>query len=305
MNRSKFHTIFLSFICLLFIFAVSNIVYGDEADEHYNKGNMFFSAKRYQWAIDEYQIALQLRPDHQKAKTQLDMALSAHSSGISTSSNYQNGESYHYNRGNVFFSIGRYQWAIEEYQRSLEIQPNYIKSQMQLDRAIAILNGATATQDSTIQAVSRVVNNSYVQVASGDAARFTMGTTGGHPNNPNDNNKNLIYLHFHPDTPGVFYGSQTSFTTVRIDGNDYVYGITIGAAGSIVSHGSPTQDAQAGGYTAGGASGGGAIALIYAVAYSNSGTVSTNGGVGGTTADPKWGGGDGGAGTIQTLQVKA
>ena len=64
------------------------------------------------------------------------------------------------------------------------------------------------------------VSNAYLQISidnsttSGDSGRFILGTTGGDPNNPNDNNARLLY------------GSSpwSSFTTVRIDGVDHVYG---------------------------------------------------------------------------------
>ena len=39
-----------------------------------------------------------------------------------------------------------------------------------------------------------------------------MITTGGNPDNPNDDNKLLIYG-----------GGSTSYTTIRIDGSDYIF----------------------------------------------------------------------------------
>jgi hypothetical protein len=71
--------------------------------------------------------------------------------------------------------------------------------------------------------MERVTGNEYVEIATGDSnlehANFTMGTTGGHPNNPYDNSKTLVFSHPH---------SGSSFTTVRIDGNDYKYGYSDG-----------------------------------------------------------------------------
>ena len=56
-------------------------------------------------------------------------------------------------------------------------------------------------------------------MSDGSIGRFTVGTTGGDPENPYDDYKKLIYGHPNPGT---------SFTTIRIDGNDYIYGSSEG-----------------------------------------------------------------------------
>ncbi len=48
-----------------------------------------------------------------------------------------------------------------------------------------------------------------------ESSRFSLETTGGDPDNPLDDNRPLLY---DPSYPG------TSFTTIRIDGIDYMYG---------------------------------------------------------------------------------
>jgi thiol-disulfide isomerase/thioredoxin len=58
----------------------------------------------------------------------------------------------------------------------------------------------------------------------GDEGCFTVGTTGGDPENPDDNYKDLMYGHPYPGT---------SFTTIRIDGNDYRYGSSEGTFVSL------------------------------------------------------------------------
>jgi len=56
--------------------------------------------------------------------------------------------------------------------------------------------------------------------------RFTIHTADGIPNKASDNDKNLLFFNELP---------ETSFTTFRIDGEDYVFGTEYGAKGGIVS----------------------------------------------------------------------
>ena len=56
--------------------------------------------------------------------------------------------------------------------------------------------------------------------------RFTINTADGIPNKASDNDKNLLFFNKLP---------ETSFTTFRIDGEDYVFGTNYGAKGGIVS----------------------------------------------------------------------
>ena len=62
--------------------------------------------------------------------------------------------------------------------------------------------------------------NEFIEytVASGsNNGRFTIGTTGGNPDNPNDNNKIMLYGHPSP---------WSSYTTVKVDGGLYIYNPT-------------------------------------------------------------------------------
>lgn len=79
--------------------------------------------------------------------------------------------------------------------------------------------------------------------------------------------------------------------------------ITVGASGIISANGVESQACQAGGYGCGGASGGGAILLAHVGSYTNNGTVEAAGGAGGNAPVSTWDGGDGGAGTVQTLAI--
>ncbi len=59
------------------------------------------------------------------------------------------------------------------------------------------------------------ISNDYIQVVIGETGRFTLGNIGGDPDNPNDDDKILLFGH-----PGPW----SSFTSIRIDGTDYIFG---------------------------------------------------------------------------------
>lgn len=84
-----------------------------------------------------------------------------------------------------------------------------------------------------IDAIS--VHNGIVEYrVNKDNGRYTIHTAEGLPNKASDNDKNLLFLF---DTP------DTSFTTFRIDGEDYIFGNSygfLGSEGGIVS--APTVD---------------------------------------------------------------
>ena len=72
-----------------------------------------------------------------------------------------------------------------------------------------------------LRAVPRAVSgnrayNEYIEyVVDSDSGLFTVGTTGGNPALSSDNNKYLLYGHGDP---------WSSYTTVRVNGTNYVYG---------------------------------------------------------------------------------
>ncbi|MDD2402510.1 MAG: DUF6531 domain-containing protein [Clostridia bacterium] len=59
-----------------------------------------------------------------------------------------------------------------------------------------------------------IISNDFVEFAVGSYGRFTIGTTGGNPDNANDNNKKMLYGH-------PF--STTSYTTIRLDDINHTY----------------------------------------------------------------------------------
>ena len=80
---------------------------------------------------------------------------------------------------------------------------------LQVDESTS--NAITAAYPGTVN-----VSNDYLEISvKEDNGRFTLGNKLGDPANLNDDNKILLYGH---------PGPRTSFTSVRIDGNNYVYG---------------------------------------------------------------------------------
>ncbi|OQA50316.1 MAG: hypothetical protein BWY47_00600 [Bacteroidetes bacterium ADurb.Bin302] len=58
------------------------------------------------------------------------------------------------------------------------------------------------------------IGNELIEFAVSQEGRFSVGTTGGNPDNANDNNSKMLYGH---PSPG------TSYTTIRLDSNNYIY----------------------------------------------------------------------------------
>ncbi|WP_438448068.1 DUF6531 domain-containing protein [Gorillibacterium sp. sgz5001074] len=72
---------------------------------------------------------------------------------------------------------------------------------------------ARALRSMTAVSDNRMSNES-IEYAVASNGRFTMGTTGGNPANPNDNGMNMLYGHPSP---------STSYTTIRLDGTNVVF----------------------------------------------------------------------------------
>ena len=63
--------------------------------------------------------------------------------------------------------------------------------------------------------VYSIKNDTIELLVNGDDGRYAIKTVAGSPNRPEDDNKSLLYLKGIP---------ETTFTTFRIDGKDYIYG---------------------------------------------------------------------------------
>jgi len=154
------------------------------------------------------------------------------------------------------------------------------------------------------------ISESFQSDAGGNGTCFSGGVgSGGRAtclNNPSNyggagQDGSAIY-----DSSGTGNPSGVGFGT-EVDGTGGLLIIicsgNITGTGTIKSHGILSQPGKAGGYAAGGASGGGNI-LVARVGTDSSVSKTATGGVGGTSPTLN-NGGDGGAGSIQTLQISA
>ena len=132
--------------------------------------------------------------------------------------------------------------------------------------------------------------------AGGNGATDHSAATSGGAGNPRGNNDT---------TSGSAANSENGVggLIILVVGGD----ITIGASGSITVKGSNTGACSGGNqwHGSGGASGGGNIVIVHRGSYTNNGSVNANGGTSGTVASYQYSrrGGNGGNGSIQTLQV--
>ncbi len=76
------------------------------------------------------------------------------------------------------------------------------------------VKAASGAQADTWLASSRVMKNSYIGLYAHENGKYSIGTTGGNPDNEKDSNKALLY--------GYDIGSS-SYTTFRLGERDYVY----------------------------------------------------------------------------------
>jgi len=74
----------------------------------------------------------------------------------------------------------------------------------------------TAAEKAGIESATIVtVNNTYIEIAVAENTKFTVGTKQGDPANANDDDQDLMYGHPSP---------WSSFTSLRINGSNYLYG---------------------------------------------------------------------------------
>lgn len=96
---------------------------------------------------------------------------------------------------------------------------NYIPDKI-YDNQVQVASIQVASSSSNVGVSNNFLEISVERSDLSDLGRFTLGCTGGDPSNPNDDNQILLYGH---PSPG------TSFTTVRIDENDFIYGSEVGS----------------------------------------------------------------------------
>ena len=84
--------------------------------------------------------------------------------------------------------------------------------------AIAMSPAAYADTQSSWDVPVVQINNNVIKVtADKQTGRFIAETMGGIPNKVSDDNKDLLYA-------DRFQGPETSYTSVRIDGEDFIFG---------------------------------------------------------------------------------
>lgn len=82
--------------------------------------------------------------------------------------------------------------------------------------ALSIFNSiAPEVVNAAAPKVYSIKNDTIELLVNGDDGRYAIKTVAGSPNRPEDDNKSLLYLNGIP---------ETTFTTFRIDGKDYIYG---------------------------------------------------------------------------------
>lgn len=98
-------------------------------------------------------------------------------------------------------------------------QKNAFKSLSAFMLSCMIICGNTAEQCINVNMTANATENNeeikYIGFGVSNNGKFTLGTVEGDPNNDSDNNVTLMYGY--PE-------ANTSYTTVRIDDIDYMYG---------------------------------------------------------------------------------
>ncbi len=108
---------------------------------HYNLGNEYSSKGLFDMAIEQYRIALRLKPDYIGAynnlgniysfKGQLDMAIEQYRIALSLQPAYADG---HYNLGCTYLDKGLLDLAIEQYRIALSLKPDYANAHYNLGK---------------------------------------------------------------------------------------------------------------------------------------------------------------------------
>jgi tetratricopeptide (TPR) repeat protein len=106
---------------------------------HYDLGNAYLSKGLLDKAIEQYRIALSLKPDYAKAhfnlgntywaKGRLEMAIEQYETTLKLRPNYAEG---YYNLGNAYSSKGLLDKAIEQYRIALSLKPDYAEAHYNL-----------------------------------------------------------------------------------------------------------------------------------------------------------------------------
>ena len=109
---------------------------------HVALGDAYSSKGLLDMAIQQYQAALALKPEHMGAhlnlgaayasKGQLDMAVRQFETALKLKSDDARG---HFDLGNAYLSLGQLDKAIEQYRTALDLQPDYVEAHFNLGNA--------------------------------------------------------------------------------------------------------------------------------------------------------------------------
>ena len=116
----------------------------DYADAYNNLGIALANRGQLDEAIDDYRKALKIKPDYAEAHNNLAIALGrqrtvrrGHRPVPKGAGNQARlGAGLHYNLGNALTGGGRFDEAIAEYQKALELKPDYAKARNNLGSAL-------------------------------------------------------------------------------------------------------------------------------------------------------------------------
>ena len=115
----------------------------DNAEAHYNLGNVLLKKGSVDEAITHYQKALQINPDYAEAHNNLGNALLQKGSVDEAIAHYQKAlqinpdyAEAHYNLGNALLQKGRVDEAITHYQKALQIKPGNAKAHYNFGNAL-------------------------------------------------------------------------------------------------------------------------------------------------------------------------
>jgi len=103
----------------------------DDAKKHFDEGNRLYDLGRYEEAIEEFDIALDIDPNYKEAHynkgntlrhlKRYEEAIKEYDKALAIDPNFKEA---HNNKGIALNNLGRYEEAIEEYDKALAIDPN-------------------------------------------------------------------------------------------------------------------------------------------------------------------------------------
>jgi tetratricopeptide (TPR) repeat protein len=158
MNLKPF---FVAFALMLSVYGVS-VSQEETADFYYNRGRENFVNCAYHHAMEDYNRALQLKPDYAEALNgrgeiyrnvdEYEAAERDFSTAITVNPKY---EKAYINRGRLYKTAGRYDMAIADFTKALELNPGL----SELEEEIAELYLCQGTDKSEIRDITGAIKD--------------------------------------------------------------------------------------------------------------------------------------------------